>query len=63
MSSGRKDSVRMNRRRTVILFCALSEKVSAGHICETELLAFPIGTFHADYKPKGWDTIRPVGGY
>jgi hypothetical protein len=53
----------MNRRRTVILFCALSKQVSAGHICETQLLAFTIGTFRGDYKPGGWDTIRPVGGY
>jgi fructose/tagatose bisphosphate aldolase len=53
----------MNRRHTVIVFCALSKQVSAGHICETELMAFAIGTFHGDYKPGGRDTIRPVGGY
>jgi len=63
MSSGRKNSVQMNRRRTVILFSALSKQVSAGHICEAQLLAFVIGTFHGDYEPGGWDTIRPVGRY
>ena len=62
MSSGRKDSVQMNGQRTVILFGAVSKQVSAGHICETQLLAFAIGTFHGDYKPGGWDTIRAVGG-
>jgi hypothetical protein len=62
MSSGRKDRMRMDRRRTVILFCTLSKQVSAGHICETQLLAFAIG-FHGDYKSGGWDAIRPIGGY
>jgi hypothetical protein len=63
MGLGRKDSVRMNRRHTVILSCALSKQVSAGHICETELLVSAIGTFHGNYKPGGWDIIRPVSGY
>ena len=48
---------------TVILFCALSKQVSAGHICETQLLEVATGTFHGDYKPIERDTIRPVGGY
>jgi hypothetical protein len=50
---GEKDSMRMNRRRTVILFCELSKQVSDGHICETQLPAFAIGTFCGDYEPSG----------
>ena len=53
MSLGRKDSVRINRRRTAIVFCTLSKQVGADHIYETQLLNFAIGAFHGDYKPGG----------
>ena len=43
----------MNRRRTAIVFCTLSEQVGTDHIYETQLLDFVIGTFHGDYKPGG----------